>query len=191
VKILKTQFLTPSQIPEILVLDQICWGSLWTAEGYLREIDSPNSSLLTLNLFDSESTKCKSKPKIVGIACLWAIADEAHITLLGIAPDYRRQGFGTLLLLALLENAIAQKLGWATLEVNVNNFQAINLYKKFGFEIIGKRKGYYQSTGDDALILWLKKVQKPDFQNSLTQWQQSLKNDLSNNNYHWNPRENC
>lgn len=189
-KILETRFLSPSQIPEILVLDQICFGGLWTAEGYLREIDSPNSSLLTLNLINPESKEFEPT-KIVGIACLWSIAEEAHITLLGVEPNYRRQGFGTLLLLSLLENAIARKLAWATLEVNINNAQAINLYKKFGFEIIGKRKGYYQSTGDDALILWLKNVQQPDFRQSLTQWQQALENYLSNNNYSWCSKKNC
>ncbi|MCC0177914.1 GNAT family N-acetyltransferase [Waterburya agarophytonicola K14] len=182
-KILETQLLRPSQVSQIVALDRICLGGLWTAEGYLREIDSPNSSLLVLNLSDRNSTKSNSI--MVGMACLWSIVEEAHITLLAIHPDYRQQGFGTLLLLSLLNNAIARKLEWATLEVNVNNFSAINLYKKFGFEVVGKRRKYYSSTGDDASILWLKKLQQPDFKTALIQWQQSLATDLSENNYYW------
>ena len=150
-KILATQPLEPVQIPEIVALDKTCLGGLWTAEGYQREIDSPNSTLLILNLTDGEA---KESAQMIGMACLWSILEEAHITLLAVHPNYRQQGLGTLLLLSLLDDAIARNLAWATLEVNANNKKAINLYKKFGFEAVGKRKGYYQSTGDDALILW-------------------------------------
>ncbi len=184
-KILKIKFLTPSEVPEIVALDQICLGSLWTAEAYLREIDSPNSSLVILRLL---SSKFEQHPEhsdhIVGMACLWSIVEEAHITLLGIHPDYRRQGLGQLLLLTLLEDAIARQLEWATLEVNVNNVAAIELYQKLGFQVAGKRKGYYQPTGDDALVLWLKGMQQREFKSNLTQWQQQLRDLLSNNAYY-------
>ena len=180
--ILLTQTLETSQVPAIVALDKICLGGMWTAQGYQREIDSPNSTLLILNLVDNEFTK---KPKMIGMACLWSILEEAHITLLAIHPDYRQQGFGTLLLLCLLRDAIARNLSWATLEVNDNNKKAINLYKKFGFEVAGKRKGYYKSTDDDALILWLKKLQNADFKIALTQWQQDIEAQLGKNDYYW------
>lgn len=182
-KILKIRPLQASQVKEVVILDKICLGGLWTEEGYLREIDSPNSSLLALNLANNEPKKTNGT--IVGIGCLWSILEEAHITLLGIHPDFQQQGLGTLLLLALLKSAIARQLEWATLEVNANNTNAINLYKKFGFEVAGKRKEYYQSTGDDALVLWLKKIQQSDFKIALNQWQHNLKIDLSKNNYYW------
>ena len=182
-KILEIKPLESSQVEEIVVLDQICLGGLWTTEGYLREIDSPNSTLLTLNISDRSTDTTTSQ--IIGIACLWSILEEAHITLLAIHPDYRRQGLGTLLLLNLLEDAIARKLQWATLEVNVNNKKALNLYQKFGFKIVGTRKKYYQSTGDDASILWLKDIQDDNFATSLTQWQQELKNCLRDLDYYW------
>lgn len=180
-KILEIKPLTPPQVPEMVALDKICLGGLWTEEGYLREIDSPNSSLLALYLVDSSFKE--TKYTMIGVSCLWAIVDEAHITLLGVHPRYRRQGLGELLLLTLLKDAIARKLEWATLEVNTNNFGAINLYKKFGFKVAGTRKGYYQPTGDDALILWLKGIQQPDFKCSLSQWQRKTGDRLSNNSY--------
>lgn len=189
VQILEISSLTPEQIPEIVVLDRLCLGGLWTAEGYLREIDSPNSSLLTLNLINRCSPHIKTK--MIGMACLWAIAEEAHITLLGIDPEYRRQGFATWLLLTLLEQAIARKLEWATLEVNVNNIKAINLYKKFGFIEAGTRKGYYQSTGEDASILWLKAIQHPQFKLSLAQWQQNLEQHWRDLRYRCYKKLNC
>ena len=192
VKILEINPLKQSQVKEIVALDQICLGGLWTAEGYTREIDSPNSSLLTLNIRDREYSQGYQSAKeadcsIIGIACLWSILEEAHITLLAVHPDYYRQGLGSLLLLALLQDAIARKLAWATLEVNVNNKKALNLYRKFGFEVVGTRKKYYQSTGDDASILWLKKLQHPSFKASLAQWQQDIKGALRSNQYYLHP----
>jgi len=41
-----------------------------------------------------------------------------------------------------------------TLEVRVSNAQAINLYKKLGFEDYGVRPGYYSDNREDALIMW-------------------------------------
>lgn len=189
-KIIEVKFLTPTEVPEILVLDQICLGGLWTAEAYLREIKSPNSSLLILRLWDNKYDP-QSKSTVIGMACLWSIVEEAHITLLGIHPDYRQQGLGRLLLFTLLENAIARQLEWATLEVNEKNIAAINLYQKYGFEVVGKRKGYYQPAGDDALVLWLKGIHQPEFQSSLAQWQRELSNILGKNAYYLKQIEIC
>ena len=173
--------LTPTEVFEVVALDQMCLGGLWQKEAYLREIDSDKSTLLALHLSESE---LNMRTKIIGMACLWSIVDEAHITLLAIHPDYRRQGLGQLLLFELLEDAIARKLAWATLEVNENNLAAVNLYQKYGFQIAGKRKNYYQPAGDDALVLWLKNIQQNDFKTKLAQWQQQLNQRLSINSYH-------
>ena len=46
------------------------------------------------------------------------------------------------------------KIQRAYLEVRVRNNVAINLYKKFGFETISTRKGYYKD-GEDAYVMLL------------------------------------
>ena len=152
-------------IEEIVALDRLCLGGIWSADGYLREIDSPNSSLLLLWV-----TQGKSSSKAVGIGCLWSILEEAHITLLGIDPEYQQQGLGTLLLHSLLKDAVKRGLARATLEVKVTNQPAINLYEKFGFKFAGRRKNYYPKTGEDALILWLNGLNKPDIEQKLDDW---------------------
>ncbi len=180
-KILKIKLLTATQVSEIVALDQICVGGLWTEEAYLREINSPRSTLLAL--YCANDYAAKSQYEMIGMGCLWAIVEEAHITLLGIHPHYRRQGLGELLLLTLFEDAIARQLEWATLEVNVNNLPAISLYQKFGFQVAGIRKGYYQPAGEDASILWLKGLQQPEFKSNLSHWQHKLRDRLSKNHY--------
>jgi ribosomal-protein-alanine N-acetyltransferase len=133
-----------SDLDAILQLDQTALGGLWSRAGYQRELASPNSDLLGI----------WSEGSLLGLGCLWAILEEAHITTLAIAPDYQRQGLGQWLLLELLRLAQQRGLERATLEVRESNAAALGLYQKFGFRTAGRRKGYYQDNGEAALICW-------------------------------------
>ncbi len=143
-----------SLLPAVLELDQICFGGLWTIEGYQREINSPNSELIAI----------VSGQTLIGYGCFWAIVDEAHITILAVHPDYQRQGFGQLILLALLDRAHQRQMKHATLEVRISNQSAISLYEKFRFKVAGQRKQYYADTGENALILWRGGIQMGEFE---------------------------
>lgn len=149
-KDIKIKLLTEKELDQVVALDNICFGGLWSLNGYKREIDSPNSCLLIMTI-DYES-----KERVIGLASFWAILEEAHITLLAIHPDFQGQGLGKLLLNHLLREICNKNLPKATLEVSENNLKALNMYQKFGFKEAGRRKKYYQKTGEDALILWKK-----------------------------------
>jgi [ribosomal protein S18]-alanine N-acetyltransferase len=140
--------ITIEDLPQVLELDKICFGSLWSEQSYLSEINNDCSDLLGLELNHS----------LIGLGCGWSILDEVHIILLGINPEYRRQGLGELLLKNLLNNAQNRGVVRATLEVRSSNLAAIALYEKTGFKIAGKRKGYYQDNNEDAVIMWSKLV---------------------------------
>jgi ribosomal-protein-alanine N-acetyltransferase len=113
------------------------------------------------------------------MGCFWAILDEAHITLLGVHPHYQRQGLGQAMLLALMAEAYERGLERATLEVRVSNQSALSLYKKFGFQIAGRRRCYYKDTNEDALILWRGNLQQPEFQSTLATWYKSVSDHLT------------
>jgi ribosomal-protein-alanine N-acetyltransferase len=177
VKFLELKPLTAALLPEVVALDQRCLGGLWTLEGYQRELDSPNSELLLLQL-------PQPSPALVGLGCLWAILNEAHITILAIDSAYQRQGLGQALLFALLVAAWKRRLEWATLEVKVSNQAAIALYQKFGFQEAGRRRNYYQDTGEDALILWRSGLQHPEFAQALQTWQLQMSDRLNQSGWH-------
>ncbi|MFM6395318.1 GNAT family N-acetyltransferase, partial [Planktothrix sp.] len=161
---LELQLLTDDQLSAVVELDQRCLGGLWTRDGYQREIDSPNSDLIIWKRVNENENSQPileelqlpkialkdisiSDHEVIGIGCLWAILEEAHITVLAIDPEYQGKGLGQGLLFALLVSAWKRKLERATLEVKVTNQRAINLYQKFGFKQAGRRKGYYPDTG--------------------------------------------
>jgi ribosomal-protein-alanine N-acetyltransferase len=167
--------LTEALLPAVVELDRQTLGGLWSLDGYRRELDSPVSDLLVLV---AASRVPDDLPDALGFGCLWAIADEAHIVTLMVHPDYQRQGLGQLLLTQLLQRARWRGLERATLEVRASNQPAISLYKKFGFQLIGQRRNYYQATehdaGEDALIFWRKGLQEQGFESTLVTWQFEL-----------------
>jgi ribosomal-protein-alanine N-acetyltransferase len=163
---------TPDHIPALVDFDQQVLGGLWSADGYQREMDSPNSCLRVLSFSNLgaeaalQSRFDTQEPDLLGVGCYWAILDEAHITLLGILPTHQRQGLGQWLLIHLLEDAWNRGMSRATLEVRVSNQRAIDLYKSLGFSALGKRKRYY-GDGEDALILWQNALKTASFQENL------------------------
>ncbi|MGK7890539.1 MAG: ribosomal protein S18-alanine N-acetyltransferase [Leptolyngbyaceae cyanobacterium] len=189
--------LTLDRLTEALALDDLCFGGLWTASGYQREIDSPNSALLILeasgNVLSQTSQPVQlaqpvqtsnqqadiglppsTSPPVIGIGCVWFVLEEAHITLLGIDPCYREQGLGTFMLIALLKAALGNRSEWATLEVRQSNHIAQALYKQVGFTVVGQRKHYYPDTKEDALILWHRGLQEPHFLEKLIYLEQQV-----------------
>ena len=90
---------------------------------------------------------------IVGYGGLWLLVDEAHITTFAVLPDWRRQGIGARLLLALLDLAGDLGASVATLEVRISNLAARHLYERFGFRPVGVRPHYYSDNAEDALIM--------------------------------------
>ena len=87
------------------------------------------------------------------------VMDEAHITTIGVHPDYRRRGIGEQLFTALLEEARARGVRRATLEVRESNRGAQSLYAKYGFVPIARRRRYYSDTDEDAIVMWVEDLQ--------------------------------
>ena len=207
-RFIEIKHLAPEHLPCAVELDRLCFGGLWAIEGYRRELDSPNSDLLGLWTWETED--CESgqnragqgapplpngagtgapplqiSPTLIGVGCLWAILEEAHIIMLAIHPSFQRQGLGQALLLALLKSACDRQLERSTLEVRSSNLAAVDLYKKFGFKEAGRRKRYYEDTGEDALVMWRSGLEKPEFQQYLAVEKMQICDRLNQKKWHW------
>ncbi len=92
--------------------------------------------------------------EVVGYAGLHCILDEGYIANVAVDPRYRRQGVAGELLGAFLRFGQAN-LAFLTLEVRASNEAAIALYRKYGFQEVGRRKQYYDAPREDAIIMTL------------------------------------
>ena len=90
---------------------------------------------------------------IVGFAGMWVQTDEAHVTIIGVAPAHRGRGVGEYIFTALIDEAMRRNATWITLEVRVSNQRAQSLYAKYGFSVQGTRRRYYSDDGEDAYVM--------------------------------------
>ncbi len=94
---------------------------------------------------------------IVGYGILSVAAGEAHILNLCVDLDYRKLGYGDLLLEEILDRAKGVAVKQVFLEVRPSNVAALSLYHKKGFRQIAARPAYYLASGgrEDAAVLSL------------------------------------
>ena len=140
-----------SDVAQVHSIDQQSFSMPWPASAYEYELKENPYSLVWVAAISSE----REAPIVVGIIVVWLILDEAHIASIAVHPDYRSQGIARKLLITALRAAIRRGSQIATLEVRAQNLIAQRLYKRFKFEIVGKRVRYYRDNNEDALIMTL------------------------------------
>ena len=126
-------------------LEQACFAVPWSEESLRFDLSGhPEARYLVASAPDNS---------LAGYAAYWAALDEAQITNIAVAPDWRRRGVGRMLLEALISLAVDDGLQRLFLEVRQSNLAAIALYQSAGFQAIGIRRGYYQDNDEDAIIM--------------------------------------
>ena len=78
---------------------------------------------------------------------------ESYVQTIAVAPDAQGQGLGTRLLTGLIDESQRRGCKHLDLEVRADNAVAIALYERHGFDRIGLRRGYYQPSGTDAVVM--------------------------------------
>jgi ribosomal-protein-alanine N-acetyltransferase len=91
--------------------------------------------------------------EVVGYGGLASSGDEAWVQNIAVRRDRQGTGLGRRLLTTLLDEAVRRNATAVLLEVAVDNAPAQALYTAFGFEGVGVRRGYYQPSNTDALVV--------------------------------------
>lgn len=97
-----------------------------------------------------------SNNTLVGFCAASTVLDEGEVLMCAVHPTFQRQGVGSLLVSRMIEDCRRRNVVNFFLEVDVSNVAAQKLYEKHGFQVVGKRKAYYQKldgTFNDALIM--------------------------------------
>ena len=134
----------PDDLDEVVTIERASFGMPWSRGAFLYEIEQNRAA---------RCWACREDGLVIGYLCLWEIADELHVTNIAVHPGLRRRGLARRLLGAILEDGRTRRLRAVTLEVRPTNDEARTLYESFGFRVVGRRRGYYYDTGEDALIM--------------------------------------
>jgi ribosomal-protein-alanine N-acetyltransferase len=117
-------------------------GPASTQQGWLERLIKPDGN--------NNNNGQSSPPPLIGYCGFWQIADEAHISTIAVHPDWRGYKLGELQLWSMIRHALRRQANKVTLEVRVSNTLAQNLYVKYGFEVVGRRRAYYSDNKEDA-----------------------------------------
>ncbi len=182
-----------SDVPRVVEIERLAYPSTWPPSAYRKELQDnrwahyivlrdrqiPQESVtvpaqeaekprrfFSLSFLPGRTTATVASPdlaSIVGFAGLWLMVDEAHVTTIAMHPDFRRRGLGEYMLASLIDIAYEIGAKWVTLEVRVTNYNAQNLYRKYGFREAGLRHRYYSDNQEDALIMWTDEIHSPAY----------------------------
>jgi [ribosomal protein S18]-alanine N-acetyltransferase len=131
-------------LEEVASLERRAFANPWSLAAFHHEVQhNPYSRGVVIR--GSDAT-------LAAYATVWHLQGELLINNIAVAPEHRRRGVGRMLLEHLLRSADQADLRTAILEVRPSNEAALALYQGAGFELRGRRVGYY-SDGEDALIL--------------------------------------
>ncbi len=144
--------MTEHDLLEVVEIEEVCGLSPWGWDAYHRELQSPEDVIMLVarkRFISSDG----SEKLVTGFIVARLIVDELHINNIAVRPDWRRIGIGA----GLLESALAwgreKESKLALLEVRAGNNSAQALYRRCGFELTGRRRGYYRAPLEDALIM--------------------------------------
>lgn len=131
-------------LPAVLVIERASFPTPWSERSFHSELTANKYA----RYFVAEGPGC-----LAGYAGVWIILNEAHVTNIAVHPDHRRQGIGRRLLEALIHQAVKEGCDSISLEVRKSNYSAQALYRQYGFEPMGIRRGYYVDNNEDAIIM--------------------------------------
>ncbi len=137
--------LKPSDLRRVHEIEVVSYTYPWTLDSF-REVLAVSSSFSNIAIRNQ-------KGGVVAYIIYSEVADELHILNVAVDPVFRRYGLATIMLMRVHQAAVRSGRAQAFLEVRETNLSAQNLYAKFGYKPLGRRKDYYSDTHEDAIVM--------------------------------------
>jgi len=134
-------------LPSVVEIDRMSFSLPWPEGSFRYEVDKNKAARCLVAEAEDH--------RIAAMIVSWIIVDEVHIATFATHRDFRRRGIGSVLLRAALDDARSKGAVRAMLEVREGNVAAQEMYRKFGFDIAGRRSHYYRDNGETALLMTL------------------------------------
>jgi len=139
--------MSQDDMPQILALERTLFpDDAWTPEMFAAEFAQPASRRRYLVAEEGKA--------LIGYAgMMFTGGSQADVVTLAVDPGQWGRGTGTALLTSLIDEAARRGYTEVLLEVREDNPRARQLYLRHGFTEIGVRRGYYQPSGVDAVVM--------------------------------------
>jgi [ribosomal protein S18]-alanine N-acetyltransferase len=138
--------MTTADLDTVLNLELTLFGEeAWSRQMLAGELGQQPDSRLYL--------VAEQDKQIVGYAGLLAAGGQADVLTIAVDGGRWGRGVGSALLRELLAEATHRGCTEVFLEVRADNARAQRLYQWWGFTEIGVRRGYYQPSGTDAIVM--------------------------------------
>lgn len=131
-------------VDEVVGIESEAFTTPWQRETFLDLLDRDQVELLVATL---------SGEGVIGYAVLWCILDQGELANVALKPAFRGRGLGSRLVERVIEVGRERSIETLYLEVRASNSRAIELYLRLGFEEVGRRRDYYNSPREDALVM--------------------------------------
>lgn len=148
--------MVPADLADVLALERALFPEdPWSEQMFAEEVAQPPESRMYLVAEAEGSQPAAGDRELAGYAGMMFVPGGVQADVLTIAVARARwgHGIGSALLGTLLEAAAGRGCTEVFLEVRKDNPRARTLYKRRGFEEVGVRRGYYQPSGVDAIVM--------------------------------------
>ncbi len=137
------RFATPSDILDVFLMLSETDDS-WSIDVITSAFANPHNIILVEEDEDKE---------VVGAVFMSVIASECELQNIVVSQKNKRQGIGERLLKRGLLISAERGAEVLYLEVRDSNNAARALYEKLGFHTVGRRKEYYKTPMEDAVLM--------------------------------------
>lgn len=134
---------------EVCAIEEMSDLSAWGWDAYHSELQSPIDTVMLVARMESAVYGFE----IAGFIVARLIAGELHVNNVAVRPEFRGRRIGSALLKTTLGLAQRRQATIAQLEVRAGNEAAQKLYRRCGFEVVGRRRDYYRAPTEDALLM--------------------------------------
>lgn len=144
--------MTEHDLVEVCQIEDQSGLSVWGWDAYHHELQSRGDSIMLVARIDSSLHEFA----LAGFIVARTIADELHVNNVAVRHEFRGRGIGSGLLQTSLDEGRKRNAKIAQLEVRAGNEAAQQLYRRCGFEVVGRRRAYYRAPVEDALLMSLR-----------------------------------
>jgi ribosomal-protein-alanine acetyltransferase len=144
--------MTPADLDQVMeIAESLKEAPQWPRSAYLAALE-PEATPRRVALVAEESIA----GVVVGFAVASLLPPEAELEMIAVAPTAQRRGLARQIFFSLVAELRTAEVFGIMLEVRATNQSALELYRRLGFVVTGRRPRYYHDPVEDAILMRLR-----------------------------------